>query len=132
MCKGRESSLQDATSVHKDISLLMDQLVVTILDLNIPFAFGFVPCCTIDRMLVFDVPVAVIFLGDIVHVGMDLLRCSIVVGPLRIGCEAESIVVSWNVAFALRDVRLAIRKRRNQIVLPRDTCLVVCQSTFAT
>jgi len=110
----------------------MDQLVVTILDLDVPFAFGLIPRCTIDRMLVFDVSVAVILLGNIVHVRVDLLRCSIVVRPLRIGCEAESIVVSWNVAFALRDVRLAIGLRMNQIVLPRDTCLAICQSKYAS
>ena len=46
----------------------MDRLVVTILDLDVPFAFGFVPRCTVDGMLIFDVLVAVVLLGNIVHI----------------------------------------------------------------
>ena len=51
----------------------MDRLVVTILDLDVPFAFRLIPRCAIDGMLVFDVLVAVVLLGNIVHVGVYLL-----------------------------------------------------------
>jgi hypothetical protein len=85
----------------------MDQFVVTILDLDVPFAFGFVPRRTIDGMFVFDVLVAIVLLSNIVHVGMYLLRGSVVVGPLRVRCKAERIIVSWDVAFALKTVRIA-------------------------
>jgi hypothetical protein len=92
----------------------MDQFVVTILDLDVPFAFGFVPRRTIDGMFVFDVLVAIVLLSNIVHVGMYLLRGSVVVGPLRVRCKAERIIVSWNVAFALRTVRIESLREMNQ------------------
>lgn len=92
----------------------MDWLVVAVLDLDIPFAFGLVPRCTIDGMLVLDILVAVVLLGNIVHVGVYLLRGSVIVGPLRIRCKAESIVVSWNIAFALRIVRIASPNEMNR------------------
>lgn len=62
-------------------------------------------------MLVFDVTVAFVLLSNIVHVGVYLLRGSVVIGPLRIRCKAESIVVSWNIVFALEMVRIAILKK---------------------
>lgn len=79
--------------------------------MDVPCAFGFVPRCTLDGMLVFDVTVAFVLLSNIVHVGVYLLRGSVVIGPLRIRCKAESIVVSWNIVFALEMVRIAILKK---------------------
>ena len=68
-----EDLLQNTTGVNKDVGLLMDRLVVTILDLDVPFAFGLIPRCATDGMLVFDVSVAVVFLGNVVHVRVYLL-----------------------------------------------------------
>lgn len=91
----------------------MNRLVVAILDLDVPFTLGLVPRCTIDGMLVFDVLVAVILFGNIVHVGVYLLRGGVVVGPLGIRCKAESIVMSWNIAFALGIVRIVSPNKIN-------------------
>jgi hypothetical protein len=98
--------LQNAAGIDKNVGLLVDSLVVTILDLDVPFAFGFIPRRAVDGMLVFDVLITVVLLGNIVHVGVYLLRGSVVVGPLRVRCKAERIIVSWDVAFALRIVSI--------------------------
>lgn len=113
----------------------MDQFVVTILDLDVPFAFGLVPRCTVDGTFVFDVLVAVVFLGNIMHVRVYLLRGGVVIGPLRVRWKAESIVVSWNIAFALRSVRTVRLRNMNQVALPQVIYLVsvsvyVCFSIF--
>jgi hypothetical protein len=56
-------------------------------------------------MLVFDVLVAVVLFGNVVHIAMYLLRGGVVVGPFGIRRKAVRIVVSWNIAFALGTVR---------------------------
>jgi hypothetical protein len=96
-----EHSLQDAASVDKYISLLVNQFLVAILDLDVPFAFRLVPCGVFDGMFVFDVLVTAVLVSDTVHVRVNLLRCGVIVGPFCIGCKAEGVVVSWDVALAL-------------------------------
>lgn len=60
--------LQNAAGVDENVSLLMDGLVVTILNLDVPFPFGLIPRCTLDGMLVPDVLVAIVLFGNIMHV----------------------------------------------------------------
>lgn len=65
--------LQYATSVDKDIGLLVYQAVVTILDLNVPFALVLVPRRFFDRVSVFDEFVAIVLIRNIVHIRVNLL-----------------------------------------------------------
>lgn len=51
-------------------------------------------------MVIVDVLVAVILVGHAMHVLVDLLGCSVVVGPVGLGSEAEGVVVGWDIAFA--------------------------------
>jgi hypothetical protein len=65
-------------------------------------------------MLVFDVFVAVVLLGNVMHIGMYLLRGGVVIGPLGVRRKAVRIVVSWNIAFTLRAVSIVRLRKMNQ------------------
>jgi hypothetical protein len=93
--------LQDAASVDKYVGLLVNQFLVAILDLDVPFAFDLVPCGVFDGMTVFDVLVTAVLVSNIVHVRVNLLRCGVIVGPFRVRCKAEGVVVCWDIALAL-------------------------------
>lgn len=60
-------------------------------------------------MLQLDVLLAVVFVGNLVHVLVDLLRRRIIVWPIWLGGEAVGIVVRGYVTFATGiSIKLAV------------------------
>jgi hypothetical protein len=94
--------LENTSSVYENINFVMYESAIAILDIDFPLALGFIPHSRLDSMLVLYVTVAIVFIGNIMHVVVDLFRRSVVVWPIGIRGEAESIVMCGNITLASR------------------------------